>query len=41
MAEQKPRYGSRWKRWLVIYLIAAAVVYLIVWLVFFRNGGIY
>lgn len=34
-------YGSKWKRWLVIYLVAGAAVYLIIYLVFFRGGGGY
>ena len=34
-------YGSKWKKWLVIYLAAGAVIYLIVYLAFFRGGGGY
>jgi hypothetical protein len=32
-------YGSRWKRWLAIYLVAGVVVYLAVYLLFFAHGG--
>jgi hypothetical protein len=32
-------YGRRWRKWLAIYLFAGAVVYLIVYLVFFADGG--
>jgi hypothetical protein len=32
-------YGSKWKRWLLIYLGVGVVVYLVVYLVFFRGGG--
>ena len=32
-------YGSKWKRWLAIYLAAGVVVYLAVYLLFFAHGG--
>jgi hypothetical protein len=32
-------YGRRWKKWLAIYAIAGTVAYLIVYLVFFSDGG--
>ncbi|MGH2679533.1 MAG: hypothetical protein ACRDG8_03470 [Actinomycetota bacterium] len=32
-------YGRSWKKWLAIYAIAGAVVYFIVYLVFFTDGG--
>ena len=41
MSEQKPGgYGSggNWKKYLVWYLIGGGVVYLLVWLLFLRNG---
>jgi hypothetical protein len=42
LEEHKGRgYGSKWKKWLVIYLVAGAVIYLIVYLAFFRGGGGY
>jgi hypothetical protein len=34
-------YGSKWKKWLLIYLAVGVVVYLIVYLAFFRGGGGY
>ena len=39
MAQTGDGYRRKWKKWLAIYLAAAAVVYLIVFLVFFRHGG--
>jgi hypothetical protein len=43
MADQEPRgsYGGgrSWVKWILIYVIVAAVVYLLVWLLFFRDGG--
>ena len=42
MAEREPGggYGGRnWGKWILIYVIVAAVVYLLVWLLFFRDGG--
>jgi hypothetical protein len=39
MAEKRTTgYGRRWRKWLAIYLFAGAVVYLIVYLVFFADG---
>lgn len=32
-------YGRSWKKWVAIYAIAGAVVYLIAYLVFFSGGG--
>jgi hypothetical protein len=32
-------YGRRWKKWLLIYVGVAAVLYLIVYLAFFANGS--
>jgi hypothetical protein len=34
-------YGSRWKKWLVIYLVAGAVAYLVIYLAFIRGDGGY
>ncbi len=39
MAQARPGYGRKWKKWLGIYVAVAAVVYLIVFLVFFHHGG--
>jgi hypothetical protein len=42
MAEQRPSgYGGgrNWAKWIVIYVVIAAVVYGLVWLLFFRDGG--
>jgi hypothetical protein len=38
MAQTEAGYRGKWKKWLAIYLVAAAVVYLIVFLVFFNHG---
>jgi hypothetical protein len=35
----KRGYGSKWKKWLLIYLGVGAVVYFIVYLVAFHHGG--
>ena len=37
--QQKRGYGGKWKKWLAIYLGVGAVVYLVVYLVFFTHGG--
>ena len=39
MTEKMSGYGRRWKKWLWIYLAAGAVAYLVVYLVFFHQGG--
>jgi hypothetical protein len=39
MANKDSGYGRNWKRWLAIYAVAGAVVYLIVYLAFFYDGG--
>jgi hypothetical protein len=39
MAQKQSGYGSRWKKWLAIYLAVGAVVYVLVYLLFFRGGG--
>jgi hypothetical protein len=41
MEEKKSGYGSKWKRWVLIYLAVGAVAYLIIYLAFFRGGGGY
>jgi hypothetical protein len=32
-------YGRRWKKWLVIYVVAGAVIYGIVYLILQSGGG--
>ncbi len=32
-------YGSRWKKWLLVYVAVGAVAYVVVYLVFFHHGG--
>jgi hypothetical protein len=33
-------YGRKsWKKWLAIYLVAGAIVYGVIYLLFFANGG--
>ena len=39
MAQTHAGYRRKWKKWLAIYLAVAAVVYQIVFLVFFSHGG--
>jgi hypothetical protein len=40
--EGKPGgYGRSWVRYLIIYLIVAAVLYFLIWLLFLRDGGLY
>jgi hypothetical protein len=39
MADGSTGYGRRWKKWLAIYLAVAAILYLIVYAVFFTHGG--
>jgi hypothetical protein len=37
--QENTGYGRNWKKWLAIYLVAGAIVYLIIYLVFFTHGG--
>ncbi|HSD49531.1 MAG TPA: hypothetical protein VLE71_06840 [Actinomycetota bacterium] len=39
MADKDTAYGRAWKKWLVIYAIAGALVYLIVYALFFSGSG--
>ena len=39
MAGSGNGYGRNWKKWLVIYAVAGAIIYLIVFLVFFAHIG--
>jgi hypothetical protein len=39
--DQRQGYGGRWKRWLLIYLGAAVVIYAIVYFAFFYHSGGY
>lgn len=35
----KQGYGRNWKKWLVIYLVAGAIVYAIIYFVFIAGNG--
>ena len=37
MAQQG--YGSRWKRWLLVYVGVALVAYAVIYFAFFHHGG--
>jgi hypothetical protein len=39
MAEQKSGYGRNWKKWLAIYLVAGAIVYGVIYLLFVAGNG--
>jgi hypothetical protein len=39
MAQKGTGYGSKWKRWLAIYLIAGAIAYAVIYLLFFTGGS--
>jgi hypothetical protein len=39
MANKNPGYGRNWKKWLAVYAVVGAAVYLIVYLAFFAGGG--
>jgi hypothetical protein len=39
MAQKASGYGSRWKKWLGIYLAVGAVVYLAVYLLLMHHGS--
>jgi len=39
MAEKRSGYGRSWKKRLVIYVLAGAIVYLIAYVLFFTDGG--
>ena len=39
MAKKGTGYGRNWKKWLAIYAVVAMVAYLILFLVFFYDGG--
>jgi hypothetical protein len=48
MAEQKPEppepsggYRSKWMKYLLIYLVVAAVVYALIYFIFIADGGGY
>ena len=32
-------YGSRWKKYVLIYILVAIVAYGVIWYLFFRGGG--
>jgi hypothetical protein len=37
--QEQGGYGSKWKKWLLIYAVAGAIVYLVIYLVFLRDSG--
>jgi hypothetical protein len=39
VATKKSGYGRSWKKWLAIYAVVAAFAYVIIYLVFFAEGG--
>ena len=39
MQEERTGYRGRWKRWLAIYLVAGAVLYVILYFAFFHHTG--
>ena len=39
MAQRNTGYGRNWKKWVAIYLAAGAIVYFVVYLVFFAHGS--
>jgi hypothetical protein len=39
MTDKNTGYGRNWTKWLAIYAVVGAVVYLIIYLVAFADGG--
>jgi hypothetical protein len=39
--EKRSGYGRNWRKWLLIYVAVGAVVYLLIYLIFLRDGGVY
>jgi hypothetical protein len=39
MANRDTRYGRNWKKWLAIYAVLGAIVYLIVYVALIYDGG--
>jgi hypothetical protein len=39
MASTGSGYGTKWKKWLAIYLAVGAVAYVVIYLLFFTGGG--
>ncbi len=39
MASTGSGYGTKWKKWVAIYLAVGAVAYLVIYLLFFTGGG--
>ena len=35
--QEQGGYGGKWKKWLLIYAVAGAIVYLVIYLVFLRD----
>jgi len=39
MAQKGTTYRKSWKKWLAIYLVAGAIAYLFIYLLFFTGGS--
>jgi hypothetical protein len=39
MADKSTGYGRNWKKWLAIYAVVGAIVYLIVYVALIYDGG--
>jgi hypothetical protein len=39
MSQRSTGYGGKWKKWLAIYVAAAAIVYLLVYVMFFMSSS--
>jgi hypothetical protein len=39
MAQKSAGYGRSSKKWVAIYVVAGAIAYLVVYLLFFTHGG--
>jgi hypothetical protein len=39
MAQKSIGYGKSWRKWLAIYLVAGAIAYVVIYLLFFAGNG--